>query len=174
MLTFIEEGLIRIGCLSLCLCARKLKFKGVSNGELRIVNLIPNPKDAMRYIVLTNLCDIDSLSEEDIRILNRIYRRVPKIPSSAIMSMGYRTLKAAMDDDYKPCITNPINKVEETEVFEFVLSDKGFPAEHWEDLMGIYQALNDNHIEIPFPQRDVYIRQVSGGMGSDVLNEVKS
>jgi small-conductance mechanosensitive channel len=38
----------------------------------------------------------------------------------------------------------------------------------------IYQALNDNHIEIPFPQRDVYIRQVSGGVGSDVLNEVKS
>ena len=38
----------------------------------------------------------------------------------------------------------------------------------------IYQALNENHIEIPFPQRDVYIRQVSGGVGSDVLNEVKS
>ena len=38
----------------------------------------------------------------------------------------------------------------------------------------IYQALNENHIEIPFPQRDVYIRQVSGSVGSDVLNEVKS
>ena len=38
----------------------------------------------------------------------------------------------------------------------------------------IYQALNDNHIEIPFPQRDVYIRQVSGTVDSDVLNEVKS
>ena len=33
----------------------------------------------------------------------------------------------------------------------------------------IYQALNENHVEIPFPQRDIYIRQVSGVVESDLF-----
>jgi len=35
----------------------------------------------------------------------------------------------------------------------------------------IYEALNENHVEIPFPQRDIYIRQVSGVVESGLFND---